>query len=327
MKIKDLFYLLNGVATTDLDISPEQDDFYDTPFLRPSKTALKSIAGYISLQHMDEKYIFKADSLYVSTNGQGSHTFSYVYPVRFSANSDVSILMPKREMALNEKLFYAAIITSNRYKFNYGRKPKGNRLLNLTIPEYKNSIDYQKEKERMIISQPIITDKLNLNISKWEYFELDKLFDMQLGKPIHSIEIKDYEIEPFFENAIPYVTRTKKNNGIDFFVDKYLIDEKKINSENCITIGAEGFEAFFQSKPFINGNKINILRNKQVNKFNALFICSILNCEIEYKFNYGRGVIKERLKKLKIKLPAKNGQPDWQFMENYIKSLPYSKSI
>jgi hypothetical protein len=28
-----------------------------------------------------------------------------------------------------------------------------------------------------------------------------------------------------------------------------------------------------------------------------------------------------------IKLPAKGGQPDFEFMKNYIKSLPYSASI
>jgi len=34
------------------------------------------------------------------------------------------------------------------------------------------------------------------------------------------------------------------------------------------------------------------------------------------------------MKKTKIKLPVKkDGSPDWKFMEDYIKSLPYSKNI
>ena len=72
----------------------------------------------------------------MSTNGQGSHTFSYVSTTEFVANSDVSILIPKRKMSLQEKLFYAQCITNNRYKFSYGRKPKGARLLAVKIPEY-----------------------------------------------------------------------------------------------------------------------------------------------------------------------------------------------
>ena len=35
-----------------------------------------------------------------------------------------------------------------------------------------------------------------------------------------------------------------------------------------------------------------------------------------------------RLKKLSIKLPVDSkGEPDWKFMEDYIKSLPYSSNI
>lgn len=33
------------------------------------------------------------------------------------------------------------------------------------------------------------------------------------------------------------------------------------------------------------------------------------------------------MKQIKIKLPAQNGKPDFKFMEDYIKSLPYSKSL
>lgn len=36
----------------------------------------------------------------------------------------------------------------------------------------------------------------------------------------------------------------------------------------------------------------------------------------------------ERMRKSKIKLPIKdNEKPDWKFMEDYIKSLNYSKEI
>ena len=47
-----------------------------------------------------------------------------------------------------------------------------------------------------------------------------------------------------------------------------------------------------------------------------------------YKYQYGRQYRQKNFRKHKIKLPAtNNGTPDWQFMEKYIKSLPYSKSI
>jgi len=58
----------------------------------------------------------------------------------------------------------------------------------------------------------------------------------------------------------------------------------------------------------------------------ALFISTIINAE-QYKYNYGRKCSQSRMRKSHIKFPAKNGVPDFGFMENYIKSLPYSSSI
>ena len=48
----------------------------------------------------------------------------------------------------------------------------------------------------------------------------------------------------------------------------------------------------------------------------------------KYRFNYGRKWETERMKESLIKLPIdKNGNPDFEFMENYIKSLPYSANL
>ena len=38
-------------------------------------------------------------------------------------------------MTLKEKLFYSMCITHNRFKFSYGRKPKGFRLENVLLPD------------------------------------------------------------------------------------------------------------------------------------------------------------------------------------------------
>ena len=81
-----------------------------------------------------QEKVFPKETLYVSTNGQGSHTYSYVSTTEFVPNSDVSVLIPKRSMTLREKLFYAMCITKNRYKFSYGRKPKGEKLENIMLP-------------------------------------------------------------------------------------------------------------------------------------------------------------------------------------------------
>ena len=50
--------------------------------------------------------------------------------------------------------------------------------------------------------------------------------------------------------------------------------------------------------------------------------------EDRYRWTYGRKWRPERMIKSTIKLPVdKQGNPDWNFMENYIKSLPYGDRI
>ena len=84
---------------------------------------------------MDKKHVYSIGSLFVSTNGEGSHSYSYVSIEDFVPNSDVSVLIPKSEMSIELKLYYAKCITQNRYLFSYGRKPKGKRLAGLLLPK------------------------------------------------------------------------------------------------------------------------------------------------------------------------------------------------
>jgi len=63
-----------------------------------------------------------------------------------------------------------------------------------------------------------------------------------------------------------------------------------------------------------------------MNKYIAMFLVTILNLE-QYRYNYGRKCSQDRMNQIKIKLPAKDRQPDFNFMEDYIKSLSYSSSL
>jgi hypothetical protein len=66
---------------------------------------------------------------------------------------------------------------------------------------------------------------------------------------------------------------------------------------------------------------------KYDNKYISIFIARLLK-KISVRYNYGRQVRLKRLEGEAIALPiGENNQPDWQFMEYYIKSLSYSKSL
>ena len=46
---------------------------------------------------VEDKYIYPDNTIYVSTDGQGSHSYSYVSSFEFIPNSNVSVLIPKKK--------------------------------------------------------------------------------------------------------------------------------------------------------------------------------------------------------------------------------------
>lgn len=257
----------------------------------------------------------------ISVAGGGSVLATFYQHEEYYSGRDLYVLIPKKEYTELEMLYFVYCIRLNKYRYNYGRQANKT-LKDIEIPESMpvewQKIDLDKFKPN---ANPLIDKKMELNIDSWKSFNLIDLFNITLGKPIH----RD-TLEATNSGITAYITRKSSDNGVEKFLEHDY--DYGLEMAKCITIGAEGFKSYFQPVDFITGNKINILRHKKLNIFNALFIVPILDLEITKKFNYGRGVTKERLTKLVIKLPATNdGQPDWQWMEDCIKSLPYSSSL
>ena len=132
--LRDLFSIENGVAAMSLLRSPVKRSGNWIPLIRPSYRQSTSIDAYVNKYLVPQDKVYPKGTLYVSTDGQGSHTYSYVSVADFVPNSNVAVLKPKRDMTLREKLFYAMCISRNRYKFSYGRKPKGEKLEAIMLP-------------------------------------------------------------------------------------------------------------------------------------------------------------------------------------------------
>ena len=98
---------------------------------------------------------------------------------------------------------------------------------------------------------------------------------------------------------------------------------------NCIVTGKVGCTAFYQLEDFCATSDVNIFIPKTftLNKYIGLFLVSVINKSENYKWSYGRQCRVGDSQQIVIKLPTKNDKPDWEFMENYIKSLPYGDRI
>ncbi len=159
--------------------------------------------------------------------------------------------------------------------------------------------------------------KIDLKINKWQYLELSNLFTITGSKTTPVLELEEYGC-----GKSPYVTTQATNNGIGGFYDFYTEDG------NCLTVDSAvlGYCSYQENNFSASDHVEKLIPKFKMNKYIALFLTTILNLE-QYRYNYGRKCSQTRMKEISIKLPAKNNQPDWQFMEDYIKSLPYSKSL
>lgn len=342
-RLDELFYLKKGKRLTKEDMISGQ-----TPFI----SAIDKNNGY--REFISQKPNHKGNTITVNYNGSVAEAFYQPNP--FWASDDVNVLYPKFNLTQNVGLFICTVIKKEKYRFNYGRKWHLERMREsqILLPAKKNGeidLDYMEQfisqfpelshlRSTKIISPVLNKAPLPLNISKWKVFKYagnDGIFIIKNGY---------YNKKPFKteKGSIPFIGSTEYNNGVTEYysindINNNHKDErspaqdicKKLFDGNCITVSNNGSvgNAFYQPKEFTCSHDINVLylKDRAMNKYIAMFICTIIKLE-KYRWNYGRKWRPARMPESEISLPTTaNGRPDYEYMEQYIKSLPYSSSL
>jgi Type I restriction modification DNA specificity domain len=239
------------------------------------------------------------------------------------------VLYPKFELNQFIAMFLISLIKKEKYRFNYGRKWHKERMEYSTIklpvtpsgdPDWKYMEDCTKQLfkkiEAKINPKPLVPKTLELNVEKWVKFKLSELFEFENGKITTLDGVK--------KGNIPIATSTTINNGIQDF-----IDNEEVYSGNRITLSIRGGgNCFYQQSNFCATLNAMVLTPKtKFNKYIGIFLITILDQE-KFRYCYGRIRAINKCKQEIINLPiTPQGDPDWQFMEDYIKSLPYSSSL
>ncbi|PCI89722.1 hypothetical protein COB18_02855 [Candidatus Kaiserbacteria bacterium] len=244
---------------------------------------------------------------------------SFVQEEEFYTAQNVKVLKPIKKMEFVEKLFYCLAISRNRFRYTSHGREANMSLDTLLVPEkMPKKWGVIKYNGHEIDKAPVINEKVKLSPAKWKNFQLEKLFVVSSSKD----ELMD---KLTLNGDTPYVTSSDKNNGITDYVV-----EKATNSGNTITANRGGSVGYFfyQPDPYKSTPvDVRILTPKfRMNPYIGLFLKTILQSE-KFRFNYSRKMGTRRLNELVIRLPYKNTEPDWAYMENYIKSLPYSASM
>ncbi len=329
--------------------------------------AKKNDNGVMKRVRLDEGLISHGNGIMIICDGQGSVGYSNYMRDDFIGSTTTSIGYDE-EINQIRAMFIVTCLDLDRYKYSYGRKyrPSMNSAV-IKLPVQRNSDGiiikdkskkYSKEgyipdwqfMEQYIKSlhhKPLTTKNRHakvaeLNTAQWKEFRFGSLIkDVYKSKSINKEDIQECKKG---EREIRYITRTGEDNGCELIASMYGIDENYIEPGNALTIGDTTATCFYQKDPFFTGEHIVVVRADWLNKFNAMYITTILGLEI-YKYSYGRAFLIDRIKDTIIKLPiiqtpkgeayidkthqySKKGYiPDWQFMEDYIKSLPYGDRL
>ena len=152
-------------------------------------------------------------------------------------------------------------------------------------------------------------------VNDWKEFYLNDLFCFERGRRLTK--------ENRFAGDIPLITAGFQNQGVAEYIRT---DVCKLYS-NKITIDMFG-NSFYRGYDFYCDDNILILIDKNnISLYAKLFIVTVINVD-KYRYSYGKQYRQKDICNHIIKLPVKSdGSPDWAYMEDYIKSLPYGDRI
>lgn len=265
-----------------------------------------------------------ANTLSIAVSGSVLSTFYHDY--EYYSGRDVYVAKPKIKLTKAEMLYYCYVIEQNKFRYNYGRGANKT-FRNILVPSYDEIPQNIKQKttETPFNSTPLSPNKLQLNTKEWQWFRVGDLFGNQKG--IIS-KCKCSSASELLEDGkdIAYIGAKKSDNGIMKYVQ---LKEDLVTKGNCMVFigdgqGSVGY-SLYQPNDFIGSTTLFAGYNENLNKYNAMFLIAVLDQE-RYRYSYGR---KYKPSDTKLKLPAILNanceyEPDWQWMEDYIKGLPYS---
>lgn len=159
-----------------------------------------------------------------------------------------------------------------------------------------------------------------IDISRWKDFEIKELFITEKkGEQVPT----GYSIPKRYlkEGNTPRISATNINNGILGYYED--IDNKEYRTyENFISVSFLGTIFYHQYKASLD-MKIHCLKLKKrkLNREIAFYLISVIRNTIK-DIEYSDQVSSTVLPKIRIKLPVNDfGEPDWQYMEDFIKRL------
>ena len=302
----------------------------------------------------DDSLITKGNCIVFICNGQGSVGFANYMDVDFIGTTDI---VAGYNEYLNEYIgnFLATIYSQERPKYSFGRKWKTHlRDTEVKLPVQRNAAgsliidasckwsdegyvpDWQFMENYMksLHYKPLTTKNKkvqtpDLNIKNWKFVYLKDICDISMGNKMDASAMTTENPEYNF------VGRSSDDNGVAMKVDAVYDNNFELIEPypaGCITVALGGSlgSTYLQNEPFYTSQNVSVLQfPDDVSDYAKLFLCTLIHNESLYKyFPFGRELNTHIRTDFGFTIPVDSeGNPDWQFMEDYIRALPYGDRL
>jgi hypothetical protein len=325
----------------------------DIPYI--SRTAVNN--GQDGFVDVEEQMITKGNCITIGAEG----VYAFYQANDFATGVKIYCLRNKH---LNREigLFLCTILNMENFKYNYGRARVLAKIKNETIKlpvdelgkpdwgymeRFTRKFEESENSSGHTIRSCIKTgnkydgSRTSLDHEDWEEFYLYKIFNATMGNGIDSIATT-------IDNPkYNYVSRDSNGNGVVGFVDKVENQEPFPAGAMSLALGGSYLgTCFIQKEPFYTAQNVGVLQEKEpLSIHTKLFIATLIRNECKVKYQaFGRELNSHFRKDFTIKLPVlkKDNKvvidqtkkysdegyiPDWEWMENYMKSLPYGDRV
>lgn len=306
------------------DIQPK--DFVEGKI--PLVSSGKENNGIIAFVEDEKARLWEKNTLTIDMFGKVFYQESPYFAV---SHGRVNILLPKISMTKGCLQFIGCAIEKvalQKYAFN--EMCTGTKVMkdSIKLPSthdgapdwvymesYMASLETKVTESLTLLQAAKDAEKKKVDTREWGEFRVGELFDIK--RPAARSEKK------YCEGEINYVSSGAFNNGV---ANKLMpLPNELLDRGGCITVSPLDGSSFYQEEDFLgrggSGASISILYNSHLNRNNALFICSVIRSSAN-GFGYTDLLNGENLKSLTIKLPMdKTGQPDWGYMEEYMRKV------
>lgn len=267
--------------------------------------------------------IIKGNSITVSIN----YAQNVFYQADdFCASVNIAVLRNSHLNRYNSQ-FVCSVLRNAHQKFDYTSKIS-KELLNkemIMLPvdktgqpdwaymeSYMANLETKVTKSLTLLQTAKDAEKKKVDTREWGEFRVGELFDAERGK------VKN--IQPLTPGATPIIAAGAYNQGI---AGMYEIDSAYKNRITVSCNGAGCGSTFYHPYEFnVNGDAITLIEKKCMPDRAKQFVACILNATFTRKFSYEEKCSPQKALAEVMRLPIdKTGQPDWAYMEEYMRKV------